>query len=123
MKITSSTSITSTSGTTLISASDVDTFIARARRPPARLGGCWIGSSFGIDKRAWALRKVAFRDGQEFEREIFHLVRKGFHAARQIVVEIHGRNRGEESERRRDQRFGNRRRDDAKARRSGGSDR
>ncbi len=48
MKITSSTSMTSTSGTTLISASDVDTRIARARRPPDRLGGCWIGSSFGM---------------------------------------------------------------------------
>jgi hypothetical protein len=39
--------MTSTSGTTLISASDVDTRITRARRPD-RLGGCCIGSSFGM---------------------------------------------------------------------------
>ena len=47
MKITSNTSITSTSGTTLISASEVETRAVRPRRPPAaRPVG--IGSSFGI---------------------------------------------------------------------------
>jgi ABC-type polysaccharide/polyol phosphate transport system ATPase subunit len=47
MKMTRSTSMTSTSGTTLISASELDTCIERARLA-RRPGGCDCSSSFGI---------------------------------------------------------------------------
>src|SRR5215831_1885440 len=98
MKMMSSTSITSTSGTTLISASDVDT-----RRPRPRAGSTSPGAwSFGT------LGEIPFCDVQKFHREVVHLRGEQLHAVRQQVVVIDRWNRREETTRRRDQRFGDR---------------
>src|SRR4029079_11519837 len=81
MKMISSTSITSTRGTTLISASEVDTRALRPRlpRPPPDR----IGSTLGT------LGEIPLRDVQELERKIVHLVRELLHAVGEIVVEVH----------------------------------
>src|SRR4051812_14818818 len=101
MKMMSRTSITSTSGTTLISASELAT-----RRPRPRPGvGLAPGCTFGISG------KVPFRDIEEFHGEIVQLRREQLHAVAQRVVEIHGRDGGEESGCRRDERIGDTRRD------------
>src|SRR5687767_6145726 len=105
MKMTSKTSMTSTSGTTLISASDVETRTPRARRPPPRDDPPELVSSFGISG------EVPLGDRQELHGEVVHLVRGLLHAARDVVVEVHGRNRGEEARRRGDERLGDARRD------------
>src|SRR5438552_2781517 len=97
MKMISRTSITSTSGTTLISARELAT-----RRPRARPGaGLAAGWTFGISG------KVPFRDVEEFHGEIVHLRREQLHPVAQRVVEIHSRDRREESGGRRDERVGN----------------
>mgnify|MGYP003694102261 CR=1 FL=1 len=62
MKMISSTSITSTSGTTLISDSDV---VTRRPRLP-RAGGARRSAAF-------PLREIPFGDVQKFHREIVHL--------------------------------------------------
>src|SRR4051812_40873997 len=104
MKMISSTSITSTSGTTLISASELAT-----RRPRLRPGagpaaaGCTLGIS----------GEVPFRDVEELHGEIVHFRGEQLHFVRQRVIEVDGRNRREESGRRRDERIGNPRRDHA----------
>src|SRR5215467_12466896 len=79
MKMMSSTSITSTSGTTLISASDVETRALRPRlpRPPLDDGiGCTLGT----------LGEIPLRDVQELQRKIVHLVRELLHLIRIAVV-------------------------------------
>src|SRR6516165_784198 len=98
MKMMSSTSITSTSGTTLISASEVDTR-RRLARPGVMSSPLW---TFGT------LRKVPFCDVQEFHREVVHLRREHFDVMRQAVVVDDGWNRRDQSEGRRDERIGNR---------------
>src|SRR5262244_1617795 len=98
MKMMSSTSMTSTSGTTLISASDVDT---RRLRPRMRIASSLVWT-FGT------LGEVPFCDVQEFHREVVHLRGEQLHAVRQHVVVIDRWNRREETTRRRDQRFGDR---------------
>ncbi len=79
MKITSSTSITSTSGTTLISASEVDTRIAAGAAPAAlRLGGCCIGSSFGMAQvkfRSAIVRNSSEKSSISFANAFTWLVR------------------------------------------------
>src|SRR5881227_1580706 len=88
MKMMSSTSITSTSGTTLISASDVVTRTPRARRlrPDAVVG---IGWTFGTPApSSLALSEISFRDVQELEREIIHARRKLLHPVREVVVKV-----------------------------------
>jgi len=69
MKMMSSTSITSTSGTTLISAIDEDT---RRTRPPRPVETSSVGLSFGMARRPpgrSGLREVTLGDVQELERE------------------------------------------------------
>src|SRR5260221_526692 len=97
MKMMSSTSMTSTSGTTLISASVLAT---RRPRPslPAELSRPWI---FGM-----CLCEIPFRDVQKLHREIVHLCRADLHPVRQVVVRDDRRNRGEESGGGRDERIG-----------------
>src|SRR5215467_6072483 len=98
MKMMSSTSITSTSGTTLISASDVDT-----RRPRPRTGRASpVVWTFGT------LGEIPFCDVQKLHREVVHLRGEQLHAGREHVVVVDGRNRREQTARRRDERFGNR---------------
>jgi hypothetical protein len=64
--------------------------------------------------------EVPFCDIQEFHREIVHLRCKDFHAVRQQVVLIaQVGNRREQPACRRDERVGDRPRDDAKVRRTG----
>ena len=63
--------------------------------------------------------EIAFRDVQELEREVVHLGGEQLHAAREVVVEVDGRNGGEEAGRRRDQRLGNPRSHDPEVGRSG----
>src|SRR3954447_13523945 len=113
MKMISSTSITSTSGTTLISASEVDTRAPRARlpRPEFPVG---IGWTLGTFLR-FCLREVPFGDVQELEREIIHLRCEVLHPAGVVIVEIQRRHRGEQAGGGRDQRLGDARRDDAEA--------
>src|SRR4029079_4169832 len=111
MKMMSSTSMTSTSGTTLISASEVATRALRPRRwrpPPDPPAGC----TFGI------LGEVPLRDVQELEGEIVHLRGEFFHPAREVIVEIHRGNRREQAPRPRDARRGDAGRHDGKAGRS-----
>src|SRR5262245_59608581 len=104
MKMISNTSMTSTSGTTLISASDVATCAPRPRlRPPPPPPCC----TFGM-----ALREVPLADVQELEREVVHRRGELFHPLREEVVEIHCGDRREESCRRRNQRFSDARRND-----------
>ena len=78
MKMISSTSITSTSGTTLISASDVDDAAAAADR-------AGDAAAAGLNFRH--LREVPLGDVQELHREVVHLRREQLHAIRQVVVE------------------------------------
>src|SRR5205807_4543135 len=114
MKMMSRTSMTSTSGTTLISASELDTRRVRPRRPGTASG---IGATFGIwfddQHRAHGahreikgilcglclgpLREIPLRDIQEFHREIVHLRREQLHALRERIVEVHGGNGGEQA--------------------------
>src|SRR5215470_14132751 len=98
MKMISSTSITSTSGTTLISASELATRRLRAR-PGAMSSPLW---TFGT------LRKVPFCDVQELHREIVHFRREHLHVLRQPVVIDDGRNGSDQTAGRRDQRIGDR---------------
>src|ERR1051326_6528526 len=109
MKMISSTSITSTSGTTLISASEVLTRRPRPRRPLLAAADGW---TFGI------LGEIPLGDVQELHREVVHLRGKVLHAIRQMVVENHSRNRRKETQRRRDERFRDARRDRAEVRRA-----
>src|SRR5438128_9267334 len=103
MKMMSSTSMTSTSGTTLISASDVDT--RRLRPRPGAAASCPV-TTFGT------LRKVPFCDVQKLHREVVHFRREDLHAVRQQVVIDHCGNGGHEAACRRDKRVGNRPRHD-----------
>src|SRR5688572_11878798 len=147
MKMISRTSITSTSGTTLISDREVETRELRPRRPPPPVP---VACTFGIfvnlrsqlqtpnfkPPRAirfgvWSLRfeidmarlrKVPLRDVQELEREIVHVAREVLHAVREVVVKIHRRDRGEEARGRGDQRVRNAGRDHPEARRAGETD-
>src|SRR5579872_4114015 len=110
MKTIRSTSITSTSGTTLISASDDETRALRPRlpRPPAEGIGCTFGT----------LGKVPLRDVQELQREIVHLVRELLHLVRVAVVEVDGRHCREQPRGRRHERFRDARRHDRETRRA-----
>src|SRR5881628_1016909 len=108
MKMISSTSMTSTRGTTLISASETFTRRRRLARVGAALGIVWtLGIGGGLGVRA--LREIPLGDVQKLHRKIVHLRRHLLHAVRQVVVEDERWNGSEESERRRDQRFRNRR--------------
>src|SRR5512140_552752 len=88
MKMMSSTSITSTSGTTLISLSDVDTRRPRPRPPPVLAAG-W---TFGIYKRQCGagrqigLGEISLRDIQELHREIVHLRCEQLHPVREMAA-------------------------------------
>src|ERR1051326_4817641 len=73
MKMISSTSITSTSGTTLISASEVLTRRPRPRRPLLAAADGW---TFGI------LGEIPLGDVQELHRKVVHLRGKVLHAIR-----------------------------------------
>src|SRR5687768_4058354 len=122
MKMISSTSITSTSGTTLISESEVATYPPRPRRPrPDPPESCFCTEGI-ISRRSTGLREVALGDVQELEREVVHLGGEVLHPVREVVVEIHRRDRREEPRRRRNQRFGDTGGDDRKARGTGGAD-
>src|SRR4029079_3135999 len=108
MKMMSSTSMTSTSGTTLISASDVATRALRPRRwrpPPDPPVGC----TFCI------LGEVPLGDVQELEREVVHFGGELLHAVREVIVEIHRGNCREEARGGRNQRIGDARRDHREA--------
>src|SRR5215467_11838681 len=98
IKIISSTSITSTSGTTLISASELDTRRLRLR-PGATSSPLWTFGTLG---------EVPFCDVEEFHREVVHLRREQLHVVRQAVVVNDGRNGGDQPECRRNKGFGNR---------------
>src|SRR5215470_12932347 len=91
MKMMRSTSITSTRGTTLISARDEATRRLRPDRPDEAPAD---GASFGM--LSGPLGEVPFGDIQEFHREIVHLRGEQFHPLRQVVVEEHRRNRRRE---------------------------
>src|SRR6266542_2093069 len=115
MKMISSTSITSTSGTTLISESDDETRIARPRRgpPPLPPVSCTFGKSsipypgsrIPATRDPRTLRKIPLRNIQELEREIIHVRREVLHAVREVVVEVHRRDGREEPCRRGNQRL------------------
>src|SRR5262245_29124527 len=113
MKMMSSTSMTSTSGTTLISASDVE---MRRRRPPnpgsVAAGACTLGTR----QYPQALREIPLGNVQELHREIIHVGREQLHAVREVVVGHDRRNGRRQSEGRGNQRFRDRLRDDAQAR-------
>src|SRR5690606_38394977 len=117
MKMTSSTSITSTSGTTLISASELETRTLRERRrPPCRAGADGIGSSFGMSG------EVALGDGEKLHREVVHFVGGLLHPVRDVVIEVDRRDCGEQPRAGGNERLGNGRRHDREARRSLGAD-
>src|SRR5262245_31998712 len=119
MKMMSSTSMTSTSGTTLISARLVAT-----RRPRRACPASGMGATFGIaiksqgihdDERAnpsldlidlpvgtrthleSSLSEVPLGDVQELEGEVIHFGRVLFHFRREVVVEVDRRNRRKEA--------------------------
>src|SRR5207237_6672649 len=94
MKMMSSTSITSTSGTTLISASELDTRLPRPR--PGAAASCPV-ATFGT------LGEIPFCDVQKFHRKVVHFRGEDLHAVRQHVVKVYRRDCRDESERRRDQ--------------------
>src|SRR2546425_6304278 len=110
MKMMSSTSMTSTSGTTLISASDVDT--RRLRPRPGAAASCPV-TTFGT------LGKVPFCDVQKLHGEVVHFRREDLHTVRQHVVVDHRGNGRNQAAGRRDQRVGNRPRHDAEVCRAG----
>src|SRR5262249_52934415 len=90
MKITSKTSITSTSGVTLICDS------TSLLRSPLN----------AIDARP-LLQEVTFRDVEEFERKIVHLCRQHADLTSERIVRHHRRNGGEQAGCGGDQRLGN----------------
>src|SRR5262245_8932395 len=93
----------------------------RASRAPGVLP---IDSAAAAAARASAwLREIPLCDREEFEREVLHLIRERFHAAREVVVEIDGGYRREQSHRGRDERFRDSRRHDAETRRARARDR
>src|SRR5438876_8254484 len=114
MKMMSSTSMTSTSGTTLISASVLATRRPRPSRPRAPFAA---GSTFGM-----GLGGIALGDVEEFHREIVHFRREYLYPLGQKIVEIHGWDRGEEASGRRHERFGDAGRHDTQVGRAGLSD-
>src|SRR5688572_5151539 len=116
MKMISSTSITSTSGITLISASVVETRRPRPRGAPP-LG---IGRTFGIPQRL--LREVPFGDVQKFQGEVVQVRGVPLYLGREVVVGEHRRDRREESGSSRNQRIGDARADGRQVRRAGESD-
>ena len=65
------------------------------------------------------LGEVPFGDVQELHREIVHLRREQLHALRQTGCRKHGRNRRDQTARRRHERVGDAGRDDAEVGRSG----
>ena len=90
MKMMSSTSITSTSGTTLISARLVDDASSAARRVRPPPGSASPSASLG---------EVPLGDVQELEREVVHLRRVRLHLRGEVVIEVDGRNRREQARR------------------------
>src|SRR5579863_2376591 len=101
MKMISSTSMTSTSGVTLI----CETSIPRGPDSVATMGSSPGGAS------SFSRQEVTFRDIQEFRNEIIHLDRQYAHSRRQEIVEHLRRDRRDESDRGRDQRLRDTRRD------------
>src|SRR5258706_11145917 len=83
MKMISSTSMTSTSGTTLISASELATRRLRLRPPETSSAVCTFGT----------LGEVPFRDVQKLHRKVVHLRSQDLHAVRQGVIEVDRGNR------------------------------
>src|SRR5687768_3176410 len=98
MKMISSTSITSTSGITLISARVLETRRLRPRGPPPD----GIGSTFGIASRL--LREVPFGDIQKLEREVIQVGRVSLYLRREVVIGHHRGNGGKQPRRRRNER-------------------
>ncbi len=72
----------------------LDTRAARARRAPSRPGEFGSGSSFGTSAPHVKLRSAIVRNSIEKSSMSFA---ERFHAARQIVVEVHGRNGREQT--------------------------
>src|SRR5580765_2182929 len=98
MKMMSSTSITSTIGTTLISARELATRRLRPR-PGETSSPLWTFGTLG---------EVPFCDVQKFHREVVHFRRDHLHVLRQSVVVDDSGDGGDESAGRRDERVGNR---------------
>src|SRR5438552_10895949 len=109
MKISSSTSTTSTSGMMLISASDAPT----GRRPPAP--GPTLNAIFG---RPRGLGRRPREPVEQLQREPLHLRRPVLDPVDEVVVGHDRRNRRPEPRRRRDQRLGDARRHHRQARRA-----
>src|SRR5437868_8558554 len=99
MKITSSTSITSMYGTTLMSA------IARRERPPRML------DRMGLPAMACSLLGLTLQDVRELFDEGLEADREAVDVVRVAVVRDHRRNRGEQADRGGDERLGDARRD------------
>src|SRR6476469_8838197 len=113
MKMISSTSITSTSGTTLISARVVLTLRPREPRAGTISPAAW---TFGISG------EVPLADVQKLHREIVHVRCEDFYALRQQVVEPYRRNRRGQAGGRRHERFRDPGRADPEVRRAGLTD-
>src|SRR3954463_7666325 len=107
MKISSSTSTTSTSGMMLISAIDVP-----MRRSPPPSGDGRLNAIFGRPRQ---LRYRAAQDVQEIQHEAVHLRRPVPHPIDEVVVADDRRDGGREARRGGNQRFRDTRRHDGQA--------
>src|SRR5206468_11388398 len=87
MKMMSSTSMTSTMGTTLISASELATRRLRLRPGDTSSAVCTFGT----------LGEVPFRDVQKLHRKVVHLRGEDLHLLGQRVIEVDRGNGRDES--------------------------